>query len=98
MGAVNWLVQPESQMPNILDAIVSRKREEIAAARAKTPEGVLERRVQGLPPVRDFTGRLRSPGMRLIAEVKKASPSAGIIRADFDPVAIACTYEAHGAD
>jgi indole-3-glycerol phosphate synthase len=85
-------------MPNILDAIVGRKWEEIAAARASVHEDALVRRVRDLPPVRDFTARLRAPGMRIIAEVKKASPSAGIIRADFDPVGIARIYEAHGAD
>lgn len=85
-------------MPNILDEIVVHKRIEIADARAGKPEIELERACANLPPTRDFAGRLRQPGMRIIAEVKKASPSAGIIRADFDPVAIARTYEAHGAD
>ncbi len=85
-------------MSSILDAIVSRKWEEIAQARANLPEDVLDRRIRGLPPVRDFTAALRRPGIRIIAEVKKASPSAGVIRPDFDPVAIARTYEGHGAD
>ena len=85
-------------MSNILDAIVSRKWEEIADARANLSEVELIKRVVGLPPVRDFAASLRQQGIRIIAEVKKASPSAGIIRPDFDPVAIAKTYEDHGAD
>jgi indole-3-glycerol phosphate synthase len=85
-------------MPTILDEIVAKKHQEIAAAKAAVPEVELARRCEGLPPVRAFEVRLRLPGMRIIAEVKKASPSAGIIRADFDPTAIARTYEAHGAD
>src|SRR5262245_54069156 len=85
-------------MASILDKIVATKQREIAEARSRIPESDLERQVDGLQPTRDFTAALRRPGeMRIIAEVKKASPSAGIIRADFDPVAIARTYHAHGA-
>lgn len=82
----------------ILDTIVEHKWGEIAAAKAAVPEVELERRIASLPAVRDFTAALRRPGMRIIAEVKKASPSAGVIRPDFDPVAIARIYERHGAD
>jgi indole-3-glycerol phosphate synthase len=85
-------------MPNVLDRIVETKWREIAAAKAVLPEADLESRVRGLPPVRDFVAALNRPGeVRVIAEVKKASPSAGVIRADFDPVRIATTYANHGA-
>jgi indole-3-glycerol phosphate synthase len=82
---------------SILDTIVDSKRREIAAAKQRVPEVELERRIAALPPVRDFEGNLRRPGMQVIAEIKKASPSAGVIRPDFDPVAIAQIYERHGA-
>jgi indole-3-glycerol phosphate synthase len=86
-------------MSTILDRIVAYKWQEIAAARARAPDAELERRVAALGPVRDFRAALeRGPGVRVIAEVKKASPSAGVLRADFDPVAIARTYAQHGAD
>jgi indole-3-glycerol phosphate synthase len=82
----------------ILDTIVEHKWTEITTAKAAVPEAGLERRVESLPPTRDFSGALLRPGMRVIAEVKKASPSAGVIRPDFDPVAIARAYERGGAD
>src|SRR5262245_60259523 len=85
-------------MPTILDKIVATKREEIEQARTELPEREVRARLADAPPVRDFFTPLAAGGpIRLIAEVKKASPSGGVIRADFDPVAIARTYEAHGA-
>jgi indole-3-glycerol phosphate synthase len=85
-------------MPTILDKIVANKRKEIERARTAIPEREIRARLAGAPAVRDFFTPLAAVGpIRLIAEVKKASPSAGVIRADFDPVAIARTYEAHGA-
>jgi indole-3-glycerol phosphate synthase len=85
-------------MGTVLDRIVAYKRREIAEARARRPEAELERVAAQAPPPRDFRAALeRGPGVRVIAEVKKASPSAGLLRADFDPVNIARTYERHGA-
>jgi indole-3-glycerol phosphate synthase len=85
-------------MPTILDKIVATKREEIAAAKAAVPEHELRARLVDAPPLRDFFAALAAPGpIKLIAEVKKASPSKGIIRADFNPVEIAQAYAASGA-
>ncbi len=85
-------------MPTILDTIVAAKREEVERAKRLAPEAVLRERLADAPPPRDFFAALSAgPPIRLIAEVKKASPSRGVIREDFDPVAIAQTYERHGA-
>ena len=85
-------------MSTILDKIVARKREEIAQAKAAQPASELRARLKDAPPVRDFFAPLAAAGpIKLIAEVKKASPSKGIIRADFDPPAIAQSYESAGA-
>lgn len=85
-------------MPDVLEKIIDHKRGEIAAARRARPIEALRERLPHAPPARDFVAALRTgSGVRAITEVKKASPSAGLIRADFDPVAIARTYERHGA-
>jgi indole-3-glycerol phosphate synthase len=87
-----------SSMPTILDKIVATKRREIAAAKALRSEEDLRSAATKAPPVRDFFAPLATPGpIKLIAEVKKASPSKGLIRADFNAVAIAKAYESHGA-
>jgi indole-3-glycerol phosphate synthase len=86
-------------LQDTLSKIVAHKRMEIAAARARMPVAELRSRLADAPDVRDFVAGLRAKNsVALIAEVKKASPSAGVIRADFDPVAIAKTYEKSGAN
>ena len=70
---------------------------EAPEAQAGVPYRDLEGRLSKAPQVRDFRGALERGRPGIIAEVKKASPSAGVLREDFDPVAIARTYEQHGA-
>lgn len=84
----------------ILDRILATKREEVAARKAARPEGELRALAQDLPPPRDFLAALRRPAggaLRAIAEIKKASPSAGVLRADFDVAALARGYARGGA-
>lgn len=82
-----------------LDAILARKREEVAALRAATPEAELRARLADAPPARDLAAALSPRGgpTRVIAEVKRASPSAGAISAGLDAVAQARRYQAAGA-
>lgn len=85
-------------MTTILERIVATKEREIAAARMARPEAQLESALANTTPTRDFFGVLAARGpIKLIAEVKKASPSKGIIRPDFCPVDIATAYEEAGA-
>lgn len=83
---------------NVLSKIIEHKRSEVAEAKRRRPMELLLEQVTAASAVRDFVGALQSNrDIGLIAEVKKGSPSAGIIRQDFDPVEIALTYERHGA-
>ncbi len=83
---------------SVLDEILAHKRSELAAAKARLAPGVLAARARAaLEPPRGFRRALLGPGPRVIAELKRRSPSRGEIRADFDPVAIARSFEASGA-
>ena len=86
---------------DILKKILARKAEELAVLAAAEPLSALEKRAHAAPPARDFAGALRARMAAgkpaVIAEVKKASPSKGLLRANFDPAAIAASYEKHGA-
>ncbi|MCT0209807.1 MAG: indole-3-glycerol phosphate synthase TrpC [Cyanobium sp.] len=90
---------PEQEPQHILERIVWEKDREVAAARERVPLETLQRQLRDLPPTRDFVAALRASCRKpaVIAEIKKASPSKGVIRADFDPVAIARGYAAGGA-
>jgi indole-3-glycerol phosphate synthase len=85
-------------MATILERIVADKRDEVAARKHVTPRAELERRCAHLAPARDFEAALRpvDAPIALIGEVKKASPSRGVLAADLDPVALAETYDRHG--
>jgi indole-3-glycerol phosphate synthase len=84
----------------ILDRIVETKRKEVASAKARVPPREMAARAARAEGPRDFHAAIRATpphGIHLIAEIKKASPSAGLIRADFDPAAIARAYHQAGA-
>jgi len=86
---------------NILDTIIADKKIEVQQRKSQTPLDELKVRTQSLPKCRNFYKAITKKnrrGLNVIAEVKKASPSAGIIREDFDPVEIATIYKACGAD
>ena len=88
-------------MSDILRKIVAVKHDEVAVAKARRPHAALRREAESLGGQRDFVGSLRSRiaagHAGVIAEVKKASPSKGVLRAQFDPAAIAHSYAEHGA-
>ncbi|KAB5527749.1 TRYPTOPHAN BIOSYNTHESIS PROTEIN [Salix viminalis] len=103
VGPFEFRVQNEGNTPrNILEEIVWNKDVEVAKMRQRKPLSSLKKSLENAPPTRDFLGALREANRRtgfpgLIAEVKKASPSRGILREDFDPVEIAKAYEKGGA-
>lgn len=103
VGPFQFRLQNEGNTPrNILEEIVWNKDIEVAQLKERKPLITLKKALENAPPVRDFIGALRAANERtglpgLIAEVKKASPSRGILREDFDPVEIARSYEKGGA-
>ncbi len=88
-------------MADVLQRILDSKRDEVRAARLALPLGEMQRRARSAPPPRDFLGAMRariaSGQPAVIAEVKRASPSKGLLRADYDPATIARSYEKGGA-
>lgn len=104
LGSLSWASRRRKSnhgvcsLSTVLDEIVAHKRQEVRLTQEQLPFAELEQQLALAPAVRSFLTALKGavqPG--LIAEVKKASPSAGIIREDFSPVEIATTYEASGA-
>lgn len=88
-------------MAQVLDRILEVKRREVKDAKARIPAAQIERLARDAPPARGFEKALRTRiaagTPAVIAEIKRASPSKGLIRADFDPARIARSYEKHGA-
>ena len=86
---------------SILERILHAKAAEVEAAKAMLPQAALERRARAASPVRDFvsslTGKISVGKPAVIAEIKRASPSRGLLRENFDPAAIAASYQAGGA-
>jgi|LSQX01.1.fsa_nt_gb indole-3-glycerol phosphate synthase len=86
------------EMPDVLRRILAHKRDEVAAAIARTPMVELRAMVADAPPARSFAQALRGEEVAIIAEIKRSSPSEGVIRDDdFDPAEIAAAYDRAGA-
>ncbi len=95
-----FILHPSSfiLLMSLLDQIVAQTRREVTAARTRVSAEALRGQLAAAPPPRDFLAALAGgPPIRLIAEVKKASPSRGLLRADFQPDEIARIYQRHGA-
>src|SRR5690606_21846618 len=93
--------RPPAGMSDILQRILARKAEEVALRRMQVPLAELQARHADAPASRGFAhaleSRIDNGGAAVIAEVKQASPSQGVIRTGFDPAAIAASYQAGGA-
>lgn len=103
VGPFEFRLQNEGNTPrNILEEIIWHKDTEVSRMKERQPLYSLKKALENAPPVRDFIGALRASNLQtglpgLIAEVKKASPSRGVLRENFDPVEIAQAYEKGGA-
>ncbi|KAK6919200.1 Indole-3-glycerol phosphate synthase domain [Dillenia turbinata] len=103
VGPFEFRLQNEGNTPrNILEEIIWNKDKEVSQLKERRPLFVLKKDLENSPPARDFIGALKASNLRtgfpsLIAEVKKASPSRGVLRENFDPVEIAQAYEEGGA-
>ena len=87
----------ETKSGTVLDRIIEARRAAIAHRKKSVPETALRFGVKHSKPVRDFSAALTRDSLNVISELKKASPSRGLIRADFDPVSLAKSLEAAGA-
>ena len=84
-------------MPGILDEIVDVKRREVERLKVETPRAELERRIETQTPALNLAGALMGDRVRVIGEAKRSSPVKGLLREDFDPVALATAYAENGA-
>ena len=82
---------------SILDEIVFYKKESLERQKKEVPLDILKKEISNLQPARDFIKAISGIGINIIAEIKKASPSKGIIRHEFDPARIATIYQENGA-
>ena len=96
-GCVEGRRMIDPNTPDILKAIVEAKREEVERLKVEVPIASLEERIDGQDRPLNFGGALMGTSVRVIAEVKRASPTRGVLRADFDPAWLAKTYAAGGA-
>ncbi len=94
------LFNSKMHIVSILSAILERKLARVEHAKIQASADELRKRLRDLPAARDFAGAIKREGgdVRLIAEIKKASPSKGVIRKDFDPLSIASVYEEKGVN
>src|SRR5215831_7752858 len=82
---------------NLLDRILESRRAQVEHRKKVLPETALKYGVQAASPLRDFVGALSRPGLNVVAELKPASPSRGVLREPFDAVALAQSLEGAGA-